>query len=311
VNSILGRLPKRASFVALSIAALAASACSGRSTVTPPIATNPALLAPSATGSSAAHFKKPKTGQIQHVVVIIQENRSFDNLFQATRARTRRLRSCRSPRQRAAARRCRDDAVSIPLQQISLDTHFDIYHDHFTWLIAWDNGEHGRLQPGGPIPAQSGFTAPMYSYVPQKDVKPYWAMAQAIRAGRRHVRITHRRELRRASVFDRRAGEPRGRLPVARQRRRRPVGLRRRTNRHHPSAAAEPEPEPSSGPGIARAGLRRSADAGRRARYGKAPLEALLLRRHHCQAVNEPEKTATGSRTKPSAISTMARTTRT
>ena len=179
MNSILGRLPKRASFVALSIAALAASACSGRSTVTPPIATNPALLAPSATGSSAAHFKKPKTGQIQHVVVIIQENRSFDNLFQAYPGANTQSYGLAVPTPAGGGTPVPGTTpVSIPLQQIALDTHFDIYHDHFTWLLAWDKGNMDGFNQEPTVPAQSGFTAPMYSYVPEKDVKPYWTMAQ-------------------------------------------------------------------------------------------------------------------------------------
>ena len=78
---------------ALMLAAFSSTGCSnGARAVLPYMQSGPAIQALNGTGA----------GKITHVVFIVQENRSFDNLFQAIPART----PCRAGKTRRARRSC-------------------------------------------------------------------------------------------------------------------------------------------------------------------------------------------------------------
>src|SRR5579863_8307072 len=69
------------------------------------------------------------SGKIDHVVIIIQENRSVDNLFHGLRGADTVSRGKNSLGQ------------SVPLQPISMTAPFDISHEHSAYLTERANGE--------------------------------------------------------------------------------------------------------------------------------------------------------------------------
>lgn len=97
---------------------------------------------------------------ITHVVIIMQENRSFDNLFNgfpgADTVQTGLLHGTR-----------------VPLQPRPLGDHLDLDHSHHAWWRDWDNGK------------LDGFNSNAYSYVPETDVDTYWRMASEYTIGDR------------------------------------------------------------------------------------------------------------------------------
>jgi len=94
---------------------------------------------------------------IDHIVVIMQENRSFDNLFNGFPGAD-------------TAQSGWNGGVLIPLKPISLGDASDFSHSHKRWWEDWDQGKMDGF-------AQNGSTLP-YSYVPEKDVEPYWMLAR-------------------------------------------------------------------------------------------------------------------------------------
>jgi len=111
-------------------------------------------------------------GKITHVVIIIQENRSLDNLFHGfPKANT--------------ADYGRDSTGSlVKLQPESLTKPMDISHSHPSFVTEYNGGQmngfnlvvskcnpdvdEGRCRP-------SPWHA--YGYVPEREIKPYWRMA--------------------------------------------------------------------------------------------------------------------------------------
>jgi phospholipase C len=118
------------------------------------------------------HAMRAGTTPIQHVVFIIQENRSFNNLFlDFPGAKTRRYGFDQK-------------GDKIVLQHEDLATAWDIDHFSQAFFAACDGA--GRL-PGtnckmdGWNNERAGVGAPpnyAYSYVPEREVDPYWKMAK-------------------------------------------------------------------------------------------------------------------------------------
>src|ERR1700761_8017495 len=98
---------------------------------------------------SAAALQRDK---VKHVVVIMQENRSFDNLFHGF------------PGADTAT-----EAMSLekpaPLQPISIAEGTDVHHSHPGWWKDWDNGKMDGFAHAShyPIPNLP------YAYVPQSE----------------------------------------------------------------------------------------------------------------------------------------------
>jgi phospholipase C len=106
---------------------------------------------------------------IKHVVLIIQENRTFNNLFAtfpgATGATVGQERSGRGSK-------------SINLREVALTDRKNLNHSYPSFLTAYDGGKmdgfnHVRL-PSTDRPEDAG----PYEYVNPADVVPYWTMAQ-------------------------------------------------------------------------------------------------------------------------------------
>ena len=140
----------------------------------------------SSSGSTPAVLTRalPKSGSpsqyISHVVVIIQENRSFENFFTGYPGANAPASGCAIPEKharpgitRAGSRDCPPGDTSVALKPITFDS-VDLGHDWQTSQVSWDNGKMDGFSKfcchGGPYPA--------YSYVKQSLIKPYWDMAQ-------------------------------------------------------------------------------------------------------------------------------------
>ncbi len=102
---------------------------------------------------------------IEHVVFIIQENRSFDNLFQGY------------PGANTASSGKDSKGQTIALTPIPFGVQYDIDHDFATFVDAYHKGKMDgfNLEPVG---GQSGkYHHPQYGYLPHKQTKLYFEMA--------------------------------------------------------------------------------------------------------------------------------------
>jgi phospholipase C len=101
---------------------------------------------------------------IKHVVIIVQENRSFDNLF-ATFPGANGATSGQSKR------------GIVQLVKYPLKDQYDIHHIWQTFVTEYDNG---AMDGFGSIAFTNGSPAGNwpYQYVDPNDIQPYWTMAK-------------------------------------------------------------------------------------------------------------------------------------
>jgi phospholipase C len=136
---------------------IAAGACSPRA-ASPP-------FAPAGGGAQPmkrALFPYASAGKIAHVVIIMQENRSFDNLFQGY------------PGADTVSSGLNSKGKVIALQPIALEAGYDIDHTAGAFFAAWDNGKMDGFDleySQGPGPNSQ------YGYVPRAEVQPYFNVA--------------------------------------------------------------------------------------------------------------------------------------
>jgi uncharacterized repeat protein (TIGR01451 family) len=134
----------------------------------------------SATASAQTPIGSGNGGKIQHVVIIFQENRTPDNLFQDPKLI-----------QRGADIQSYGYAgnTKIPLTPVSLVTSYDLDHGHPAFLHACDwNGTECAMDgeyllacaPSNECPPN-----PQYQYVQASDVQPYYTMAETYAFGDR------------------------------------------------------------------------------------------------------------------------------
>jgi phospholipase C len=120
-------------------------------------------------GSSAAWTRVPRlpgqTGPIRHVVFVVQENRSFDELFQAY------------PGANTVASGSTSDGTVVPLQPIGLEAPFDLPHQFGNALLDMDAGRMDGFATEGRDCATCP-KYPAYAYVPAAETTTYVAMAQ-------------------------------------------------------------------------------------------------------------------------------------
>jgi phospholipase C len=126
----------------------------------------------SSTTPGAPPASVPLGKYLKHVVIIIQENRSFDNLFDGF------------PGADTAASGTLHDGTKVTLQPVKLAEQYDIDHSYGGFRAAFDGGRmdgfdlepvygylHGKYQP------LSGMGKFPYSYVQRSDVASYWQLA--------------------------------------------------------------------------------------------------------------------------------------
>ncbi len=111
-----------------------------------------------------------RRGAIQHIVVIVQENRSVDNLFKGF------------PGANTVASGKNQQGKTIVLRPVSLTAPYDLSHLHVAWISDYDHGKmdgfsaermaciHKRRCPSRKVAS--------YGYVPRSEIEPYWEMAE-------------------------------------------------------------------------------------------------------------------------------------
>jgi hypothetical protein len=118
-------------------------------------------------GALRTHAIAGSSSKIQHVVIIIQENRSFDNIFAGY------------PGADAPTYGYTSAGKQQTLKQITLQGRVgvDIGHNYHQALTEYDSGKmdgfnqdvYSNGQPAGVYP---------YAFIKRKQVQPYWDMAQ-------------------------------------------------------------------------------------------------------------------------------------
>ncbi|HEX3368955.1 MAG TPA: hypothetical protein VHS56_05195, partial [Candidatus Cybelea sp.] len=177
------RLSRSSKPLAVIVVALFLAACRGSAGVVPP----PAQPA-------AALRAVQSDGKIKHIIIIVQENRSFNNLFYGY------------PGAKTAAYGYDKSRNKIALKPVTLATSWDLQHNAKGFLAACNGtgktpGTHCRMNgfddetwtctmknsptSGGDRDSAAGQASPPcpnanppYSYVPHDEVKPYFDMAK-------------------------------------------------------------------------------------------------------------------------------------
>jgi phospholipase C len=101
----------------------------------------------------------PLNSPIRHVVVIMQENRTFDNFFHGFPGAD-------------SAQSGMSKGTVVPLSPVPLAEMYALNNSHLAWWNAWDNG-----QMDGFAQTEIDASVPAYSYVPASEIQPYWIMA--------------------------------------------------------------------------------------------------------------------------------------
>src|SRR5450631_3268499 len=104
------------------------------------------------------------TTPIQHIVVIMQENRSFDNLFNGFPGAD-------------TVQSGKHKGVTVPLALTPLGNGPDLDHSHIGWWRQWDGGAMDNFGTDTNLLA--------YSYVSPSEVTPYWTLARDFTLGDR------------------------------------------------------------------------------------------------------------------------------
>src|SRR5579862_6442540 len=115
---------------------------------------------------------------IKHVVVIIQENRSLENLFAGYPGADAPMSGCaiaNSDSKFSSSSGCPRDDVSVPLQKDTFENNPGLLpHDFGSSLIDWHRGKMDGFFKAAP---RSGQYA-AYAYIDRLQTRPYWTMAQ-------------------------------------------------------------------------------------------------------------------------------------
>jgi phospholipase C len=151
-------------FLAAFAALAALCGCSSGGSVTPATNANAAGGSVTSVASANAPEAMPAAGvpvgkYIKHVIVIIQENRSFDNFFAGYPGSDSQMYGYNKKHKK------------VPLQAITFDGP-DWGHDWATAMTGWDNG---KMDGFDQFSTPSGQTP--YAYVKRSLIKPYWTMA--------------------------------------------------------------------------------------------------------------------------------------
>jgi len=103
---------------------------------------------------------------IRHVIIVLQENRTFDNLFHGY------------PGADSATTGTTSTGGTVTLQAVHLMTPWDPSHSYQTWLTQYNAGamngfDRTTIDYGSGQPANFA-----YAYAMQSDVQPYWDLAK-------------------------------------------------------------------------------------------------------------------------------------
>jgi phospholipase C len=104
--------------------------------------------------------------RIKHVVFVIQENRSVDNLFNGF------------PGANTVRSGTTSTGATVALQPVPLEALQDVVHSHTNWLREYANGQLFFDQALLTPPTAAPTTTFPYAYVPAAETAPYFTMAE-------------------------------------------------------------------------------------------------------------------------------------
>ncbi|HEX3369431.1 MAG TPA: alkaline phosphatase family protein, partial [Candidatus Cybelea sp.] len=150
--------------------------------------------APSLPGGLLPQQRSSGSSPIKHVVIVIQENRSFDNFFATFPGADGTTVGKAAAMPQSIAESCPKPITApttIPLTEVDLQGHgfpssygyqtnADLGHLYANFRTNYDSGKMDGFDLGGYGARGSGgpsCTYP-YQYVNPKDIQPYWDMAQ-------------------------------------------------------------------------------------------------------------------------------------
>jgi len=129
---------------------------------------HPSGIAGQASSNPANAYPDSKARVIQHVIIMMQENRSTDNLFHAL------------PGADTADYGINSKGQKITLQPIALANKYDLGHFRAAFLAEYDGG---KMDGADKVfvnchVGQAGCIDPQFKYVTETDVDPYFQMAE-------------------------------------------------------------------------------------------------------------------------------------
>jgi phospholipase C len=139
--------------------AVALSACTAGGDVPASAAKDTAQVAFAASAHGVAGQQK-----IRHVIIVMQENRSFDDLFNGF------------PGADTVRSGLTSDGKRVALQSIPLTAPYDIGHDKPSHDVALDGGKMDGFDKEVVGGSTRGYHHPQYGFVPHAETKPYFAI---------------------------------------------------------------------------------------------------------------------------------------
>jgi len=106
------------------------------------------------------------SSQIRHIIIIVQENRTPDNLFQGL------------PGADIASSGKNKQGQIVPLHAVPLEAPYDIGHSHVSFLKEWDGGKMDGFNLDFGSRGCPDRNTCAYGYVPQSETQPYLDMAE-------------------------------------------------------------------------------------------------------------------------------------
>jgi phospholipase C len=145
------------------VSSLALAACGDRASVGTGV---PGAFGARASGTDARAQGRHTATPIQHVIFIIQENRSFDNLFQGY------------PGADTASSGQDSNGHTIKLAPIPLEAPYDVSHGLTDFIKATDGGKMDGFNLELTEGNASKYAHPQYGFVPKSESKLYFDMAK-------------------------------------------------------------------------------------------------------------------------------------
>ncbi|HYL26492.1 MAG TPA: alkaline phosphatase family protein [Candidatus Nitrosotalea sp.] len=115
---------------------------------------------------AAALLLAASLSSIKHIVIVVQENRSFDNLFEGY------------PSAHTSPDGKLPGGGRVKLQAISMKEPYDISHAYQDARTAYDRGAMDGFAYEYTGAGGSQYAHPQYGFVPRSEIRPYWEIAQ-------------------------------------------------------------------------------------------------------------------------------------
>ena len=128
-----------------------------------PVSTSPVNTSPVNTAPVTGGPVSTVSGPIQHIVIIMQENRSFDHMFNGFPGAD-------------TVQTGMNGSVAVPLTPTPLGNGPDVSHSHTSWWKQWNNGKMDGFGGSSMLP---------YTYIQRNEVQAYWDLAQKFTIGDR------------------------------------------------------------------------------------------------------------------------------